>query len=126
MERYEPSQAPDPEEWQALDESERIELVQNYHREAGEEIPEGGEKIHAVIHVVVENQLAMGVEPVPATIAKLTRQGLDRHEAIHAVGAVLSGDIFELLNGNEESWNHGRYRRRLEKLTAKRWRKGKW
>ena len=126
MERYEPLQAPDPEEWQALDESDRIELVLNYHREAGEDIPEDAENIHAVIHVIVENQLVMEVEPVPATIAKLTRQGLDRHEAIHAVGAVLSGDIFELINGNEESWNQQQYRRRLERLTAKRWRKGKW
>ncbi|GMQ83721.1 MAG: hypothetical protein BMS9Abin06_0460 [Gammaproteobacteria bacterium] len=126
MERYNPSQAPDPDEWQALDEFDRIELIQAFHAEADEEIPEGPEKIHAVIHVVVENQLAMGVEPIPATIAKLTRQGLDRHEAIHAVGAVLSENIFELLQSNEASWDSKRYRKRLEKLTAKRWRKGQW
>ena len=126
MERYDPLQAPDPDVWQALDESERIELVQNFHVAAEEETPEGSEKVHAAIHVVVENQLAMGVEPVPATLAKLTRQGLDRHEAIHAVGAVLSGDMFELMQGDETSWDSRRYRRRLEKLTAKRWRKGQW
>ncbi|MEN8108777.1 MAG: hypothetical protein ABFS22_12330 [Pseudomonadota bacterium] len=126
MERYEASQSPDPEEWLALDETVRIELVREFHIEAGEEVPEGGEKIHATIHVIIENQLAMGIEPVPSTIAKLTRQGLDRHEAIHAVGAVLSEDMFDLMKGNEESWNPQRYRRRLEKLTAKRWRRGKW
>jgi hypothetical protein len=126
MERYEPSQTPDPEEWLTLDESVRIELVREFHLEAGEEMAEDAEHLHAVIHVIVENQIAMGVESVPSTIAKLTRQGLDRHEAIHAVGAVLSEDIFDILNGNEASRNPQRYRRRLEKLTAGRWRKGKW
>lgn len=126
MERYEPARVPNPEEWLALDESLRIDLVREYHRGSGEDIPEGGEKIHAVIHVIVENQIALEVEPVPATITKLTRQGLDRHEAIHAVGAVLSEDIFECLHGNKEAFSPQRYRKRLEKLTAKRWRKGKW
>lgn len=126
MKRYDPLQAPEPDEWQALDESERMALVQHYHEEAGDDISEGAETIHAAIHVIVENQLAMGVEPVPATLAKLTRQGLNRHEAVHAIGAVLSGDVFELLRGNEESWNPRRYRKRLEKLTANRWRKGQW
>ncbi len=65
-------------------------------------------------------QIALELEPVPATIAKLTRQRLDRHEALHAIGAVLSDDIVDLLKGNEESWPQQRYRRRLEKLTAKR------
>lgn len=126
MKQYEPSRSPDPEEWLVLDESERIELVREYILEGGEEIPEDAENIHAAIHVVVENQIALGVEPVPATMAKLARQGLDRHEALHAIGAVLSEDIFDLLQGNEESWPQQRYRRRLEKLTAKRWRKGQW
>ncbi len=126
MEQYEPSHAPNPEEWQELDEAMRVELVREYHREHEEVMPEDAENMHAVIHVVVENQLALGVEPVPATVAKLIRQGLDRHEAIHAIGAILSEDIFDLLQGNEKTWAEQRYRRRLEKLTAKRWKKGKW
>lgn len=126
MERYDPSQAVDSEAWQVLDESVRIDLIQAYHRDNGEELPENAKKLHAVIHVIVENQLAQGVEPVPSTLAKLTRQGLDRHEAIYAIGAVLAEDIFELLQSNEASNFHQRYRKRLEKLTAKRWKKGQW
>jgi hypothetical protein len=68
----------------------------------------------------------MGVDPVPATLSKLIRQGLKRHEAIHAIGAVLSDDIFDLLQSNKETWHKNRYRKRLDKLTAKRWRKGQW
>jgi hypothetical protein len=126
MEKYDPSHTPDPNEWLELEEIDRIFLVQQYHQDSMEEVPEGAERVHAVIHVVVENQIAMGVGPVPATIARLKRQGLNRHEAIHAVGAVLSEDMFELTRGEQKTWNQKSYRRRLEKLTAKRWRKGKW
>ena len=90
------------------------------------DVPDEGKELHALIHVVVENQLAMGVDPVLATLSKLTRQGLKRHEAIHAIGAVLSDDIFDLLQSNKETWHKNRYRKRLDKLTAKRWRKGQW
>jgi hypothetical protein len=126
MKKYNPSQAPDPEEWLSLDEFERINLVENFHEDSGEEVPEGAEKMHAAIHVAVENQFASETEPVSATIAKLIRQGLDRHEALHTVGAVLSEDIFNLQRGKGESWNQKSYNRRLEKLSAKRWRKGQW
>jgi hypothetical protein len=126
MERYHPLRPPNPTEWLSLDESVRIDLVQTYLRESGEKIPRDAEAMHAMIHVIVENQIALEIEPVPATMAKLTRQGLSRHEALHAVGAVLSGDIYELLQHNDRSGFRQRYRRRLEKLTAKRWRKNQW
>lgn len=81
---------------------------------------------HSSIHVIVENQLAMGVELIPATIAKLTRQGLDRHEAIHAIGAIITVDIFDMLKGNIQEFSPSKYRRKLEKITAKRWLKGQY
>lgn len=125
MENYHPSKTPSPEEWLELDESLRNEFVLNSHKAAGIEFEEGAENIHSIIHVIVENQLAMKVEPVPTTIAKLTRQGLSRHEAIHAVGAVLSEDLFDIMK-NGQKHNIKKYRKRLDKLTAKRWSKGKW
>lgn len=125
MKNYHPSQAPNPEEWLELDESIRIHLVQNSHEAAEIEFEEGAENIHSVIHVIVENQLALKIEPVPATMSKLIRQGLNRHEAVHAIGAVLSEDLFMMLKNNQKH-NIKKYRRRLEKLTAKRWNKGQW
>ena len=126
MENYHPSQTPSPEEWLELDESIRNDLVRKAHEAAEIEFEEErAGNMHSVIHVIVENQLALKVEPVPATISKLTRQGLSRHEAIHAIGAVLSEDIFEIIK-NKQEHNFKKYRRRLDKLTAKRWRKGKW
>ena len=126
MEKYQPSRCPNIQEWLALDESERVFLVREYHEDTNAPIPEDAMDLHASIHVVVENQIAMEHVPVPATIDRLIRQGLDRHEAIHAVGAVVSESIYDLTAGNETSWDQNKYRRKLEKLTAKRWRKGKW
>ena len=126
MENYHPSQTPSPEEWLKLDESIRIDLVRKAHEAAGIKFEEErAENMHSVIHVIVENQLALKVDSVPATISKLTRQGLSRHEAIHAIGAVISEDLFNIVK-NDQEHNFKKYRRRLDKLTAKRWRKGKW
>lgn len=126
MNKYEPSNTPDAEEWLGLAESERIDLVRAYHETAADPLEKGAIAAHASVHVMVENQVAMGVEPVPETVARLIRQGLNRHEAIHAVAAVLLDEISELQNNPEASWNSGLYRRKLGKLTAKRWRKGQW
>ena len=46
--------------------------------------------LHATVHAVVENQLAEGDKRVLETLARLRRQGLCRHEAVHAIGSVLA------------------------------------
>lgn len=126
MERYDPSETPDPHEWLAKSEFERIALVEEFHRRHPEGVPAGREMVHAATHVIVENQIAMGVESVGETVARLVDEGLDRHEAIHAIGALVAGDMLGLARGDEQSWDQDRYRKRLKKLTAKRWKKGKW
>jgi len=126
MERYNPAYAPDPEKWQALDEDERIALIQRFHEQHDEDIPKEAVPLHAAIHAVVENQLAMRIGPVAATVERLTRQGLDRHEAIHAVGAILAEEMHALMSDDAQSMSQDRYHKRLGKLTAKRWMKGKW
>ena len=91
MERYDPLKAPDPKEWLSLDEQERIDLVQDYHRRARVELPNATG--HAIAHVIVENQIALGDElAVERTLNRLVAEGLDRHDAIHAIGSVLVGD----------------------------------
>ena len=56
--RYDPHQHIASEAWQALDESERIESVRQYHRRNRIRLP--NERLHAIIHVIVENQVALG------------------------------------------------------------------
>jgi hypothetical protein len=126
MDKYTPDKAVDSENWLALDEAIRIELVHDFHSELDLEMAVEALSLHTTIHVLVENQLAMGVELIPETIAKLTRQGLNRHEAIHAIGALISEDIFDVINGNAEEFSQKKYRRKLEKITAKRWLKGQY
>jgi hypothetical protein len=126
MEKYDPFKSIDPEEWLELDEAERIELVRGFHEILEDEMPDDALSIHSSVHVIVENQLAMSVEFIPETIAKLTRQGLDRHEAIHAIGAIVSEDLFDMVKGNIQEFSPKKYRRKLEKITAKRWLKGQY
>ncbi|WP_159820025.1 hypothetical protein [Colwellia sp. 20A7] len=126
MDTYNPNKAVEPENWLALDEATRIELVHDFHIGLDHELTEDALSVHSSIHVIVENQLAMEVDLIPETIAKLTRQGLNRHEAIHAIGAIITEDIFNVMKGNTEEFSPKKYRRKLEKLTAKRWLKGQY
>ena len=78
----------DSEAWQAFDESERIESVRQYHRQ--NRIRLADESLHATTHVIVENQVALGdTFAAPAVLLRLMAEGLDRHEAIYAIGSVL-------------------------------------
>jgi hypothetical protein len=76
MDRYDPEVAPDAEDWLALDEGERIQLVEWYHRETRADLPKAARPLHASVHVVVENQLALNDEPVIRALARLMKEGL--------------------------------------------------
>ena len=120
MESYDPLNAPDPDEWQSVDEQERMILVMEHHREAGVKLP--NEELHATVHVIVENQIALGDEiPTRATLERLIREGLDRHEAIHAVGNVLVDYMQELAGGAAAPNGNERYYEELKKLKAAEW-----
>lgn len=119
------SKAPNPEAWLDMDESIRIQSVPDSHSAVQKEFEEGADKLHAVINAIVENKIALGTEPIPSIIEKSMRRGLGRHESIHAVGAVLSEVIYNLMD-HGSNFNIKKYRSRLEKLTAKRWRKAQW
>jgi hypothetical protein len=126
MDKYNPNESVDSKNWLALDEVNRIELVHDFHSKLDLELAVEALNVHSTIHVLVENQLAMGVEFIPETIAKFIRQGLNRHEAIHAIGAIISEDIFDLLKGSAEEFSQKKYRKKLEKITAKKWLKGQY
>src|SRR5689334_13211879 len=123
MDTYDPLIAPDPDEWLALDESERMWLAKEYHRQAGIELP--NEELHAVIHAVVEAQIAIGDElPVKRTLQRLMGEGLDRHDALHAIGSVLAEHIHKVMTASpaiSETDPNKPYFAALERLTAKGW-----
>ena len=120
---YDPLVAPDPDDWLALNEDERIEMVMEFHRRARIRLPNA--KVHAVAHAVVENQIAEGDGlPVRRTLERLMREGLDRHEAVHAIGMVLMCHLNDLLKAGRVEGDPNRpYFAELERLTAAEWRR---
>jgi len=125
MQKYDPMRAPEPEQWEALDPDERIIMVMEYHQEAGIGLP--SEQSHAVLHVVVENQIALGDEtPVEAAFNRLLTENLDRHDVIHAIASVLANHIYELMNQGDSGPFNDEYYAEIEKLTAEKWLRGEY
>jgi hypothetical protein len=123
MQRYDPLEAPDPREWLALDEDERLELVKDYHRRARIRLPNLA--LHATAHAIVENQIVLGDEtPARRTAERLMREGLDRHETIHAIGSVLMAHIYNVMKAPLAGADpNAEYYAELERLTAEKWRR---
>ncbi|MDH3663348.1 MAG: hypothetical protein OEU92_25585 [Alphaproteobacteria bacterium] len=120
MDAYDPLTPPSIADWIELDESERLDLVLAYHRRQGDDLP--SPDVHAVAHVIVENQVALADEtPVASVMERLMLEGLDRHEAIHAIGYVLMGALHGAAQGDNEADPTSAYYRELMQLTAKKW-----
>ncbi|MCL5744668.1 MAG: DUF1841 family protein [Acidobacteria bacterium] len=121
--RYDPNSDIDPEAWEELDDSGKAAIVTEYHRKHGFHVP--NPTVHAIIHVVVENQIALGDEfPAEAVLQRLMQEGLDRHDAVHAIGSIVADHIFRALRepGSKEDLNTV-YVEKLSLLTAESWRK---
>jgi hypothetical protein len=118
---YDPDEAPDPEKWLSLSEAERIELVEAWHFQARIELP--NVRVHATLHAVVDNQIALGDElPVRRKVRSLMAAGLDRHDAIHAIAWVLVDHINTLRNTSQSGHDPNQpYFKALKRLTARRW-----
>ena len=120
MNTYNPNMAPDPDTWNALEETERLLIVERYHKRKRIRMP--NHTAHATFHVIVENQIAMGDELNTAhTLDRLMSEGLDRHEALHAVGSVLAEHMHRMMSGESEDFNESKYSSDLDDLTAEKW-----
>ena len=124
MDSYDPEMPPTPADWLHAGEAERVDLVTAYHRRKKIKLPNA--ELHAVVHVVVENQIALGEETVVDTLARLRAEGLSRHDALHAIGSVLAGHLYELMQENQDAAAepYRRYLAQLQRLTAENWRAG--
>jgi hypothetical protein len=118
--RYDADVAPDPTAWLALDESERLTLIQRHHRGRVERTlhqPEYNRQIHAGLHLVIENQIALREPPITAaTVERLVAEGVRRHVAVHMVAGVL----LEML-GQQESFDPEHWQHALQRLDAATW-----
>jgi hypothetical protein len=119
--KYDPDQAPDAQDWLRLDEQEALSLVESYHKRSRIRLPNA--ELHAVFHVTVENQIAMGEAVVITTLKRLQREGLSRHDAIHAIGFVLAAHMHDLVSNGvpPEADPNEAYFAELRRLTVERW-----
>ncbi len=123
MEIYDALTAPDPKEWLETDEYEQLDLVEDYHRRVRAPLSRSQRTLHANLHVVIENQIA-AADPALAgqTVERLMKEGLDRHEAVHAVAAIMAVKIQEVVHNNK-LFDQPDYLTQLERLSAERWRR---
>jgi Domain of unknown function (DUF1841) len=77
-------------------------------------------EVHAVIHMAVETQLAEGHPEATTALDRLLRDGLDRHEALHAIGSVLAEELFDVMK-SKRPHDAAAYARKLSSLTASSW-----
>jgi hypothetical protein len=120
MKRYDPDAGPGPEEWLRLEDADRMRLVDAYHRRTGVRLP--NTRVHACIHTIVENQLALGEAVVVDVLRRLRTEGLSRHDAVHAIGSVLIGHLHALATGTRsEADGPAPYFEALKRLTAEQW-----
>ena len=121
IDSYDPLKAPDPEAWLALDESTRMQLVEDWHQAARIALPNA--RAHAMMHAVVENQVAEGDKlPVANRLRQLMAQGLNRHQAIHAIASVLMQHMADLIGGRAGTGDpNARYYSALKRLDARKW-----
>ena len=111
---------PEPEWWEALDDDERISVVVEHHQEAGINLPD--EYTHALLHVIVENQVAPGEEtPVDTVLCRLLDENLDRHDAVHAIASILVSHMHELTHREDAALDNDDYYAELDELTAEKW-----
>ncbi|MFL9937160.1 hypothetical protein P0D88_51550 [Paraburkholderia sp. RL18-103-BIB-C] len=125
MEAYNPDCAAAPESWLELDEQERIAPVETYHRVARIKLP--NVTAHAALHAIVENQIALNLEPVVRAMRRLGKEGLTRHEAVHAIGSVVAAHLFDILKTDQSgdaAVSQALYYAAAERSTAASWRKG--
>ena len=123
MRAYDPDRSPDAAEWLAIDEQERIALVEAFHISASIQLP--SLTAHAAFHAMVENQLAAQHPPVVRAMARLAKQGLSRHDCVHAVSWVLAQHFHELMTATTSEPTavvQARFDAAVERLTAAGWR----
>ncbi len=121
MAHYDPLSDPDPREWFRDAERERVDAIIAYHTSRGIDVP--NLELHARFHEVVETQLADGDETVNDTLDRLLAEGLDRHEALHAIGFVLAQHTYKTVRGARTASTEDAYRADLKRLSAVRWKK---
>lgn len=121
MDTYDAELTPEPEAWLAVPEQERISLVLRAHKGCFPDAlhAEGANEImHAGLHAVIENQLALNEPKATArTLERLQTAGLKRHAALHLLMREMAGQLAALGDGGKV-FDAAAWERSLNKLDA--------
>lgn len=122
VETYDAATPPEALAWLETGEEARIQLVVDYHTSIGD--VGDNARTHCLLHVIIENQIAMGgaMEPVRERMRQLMAQGLDRHNALHALCYVLIRHMNWIGMSNIKGDQDARYFREIRRMTAQKWR----
>jgi len=71
--------------------------------------------LHIIAHQIVMNQAAGALPAVGETLEALVAKGVDRHEAIHRIGAILMEYMFRVLK-HKRPFDEARYLRKVRAL----------
>jgi hypothetical protein len=117
---YDADRAPDPGAWLEAGEAERLAAVELHHRGLAPHARTPKPRLHAAIHQVVENQLALDQPPeARRALARLVAGGLPRHEAIHALGLLVANATAAAMEGR--TYDVATHARELDALTVEGW-----
>ena len=120
---YDAAEPPDAVRWLAEDDQVKASAVEVHHATLTDHVEAPNMTVHAMIHVIVENQLAGGDPPeVSATLERLISAGLTRHDAIHAVGSVVADALFDVQE-HGTLFDLAKVRRGLNKLNPNDWKR---
>lgn len=119
---YDANHGPESSAWLALDEEEQMERVGKYHElsaKPGDKPP--SMQRHVGMHVLVEQQIARA-EPAaaPKALARLMRDGMSRHDAVHAIGFILTEHMKKAMDSRTPV-DESAYGAELDQLTLKSW-----
>lgn len=115
---YNPLKAPDPKEWLEISEADRMDLVELFHMRTKVKVP--NMKLHVTYHVIVENQLAEKHPSAVSALERLMGEGLDRHDAVHAIGNILAVHVFRAFK-EKKPMEQQAYDAELDLLTVDYW-----
>jgi hypothetical protein len=121
VDEYDPDEEWDATDWLGMPEGRRLFLIAEYHQRRRVSLP--SLRLHAALHATVENQVALGELDVVNALKRLQNEGLGRHDAIHAIGMVLTEHLDNVLGagGRPSAELHKPYFERLRHLTADEW-----
>lgn len=115
---YDAERAPDARAWLEAAGPARLAAVEAHHRGiAALHPPTPALRVHAALHVVVEEQLATGSPPeARRALERLVSAGRSRHEALHALADVAADFARAALSSGR--FDAGAYARALDALAA--------